>query len=469
MAVAFVGVGSIADAVSPSTSLAVTAPTASVGDLLILHVSYNDFPSSFAPEYPSVPSGWNLIHQWSFENGFGNEYGRIAMFWRIADGTANDSPTVSWSTAPDNGLIGYITAYSGADATSPINASANTFHASSGHTWPQVASAANGFAHLTAASYYNGSGITATGGYTERLDSGPSGSAEGRQFLQTKATTGATTDASTLSGHIRLGYSTITIAPAATGSTVTGSGSPQAETATGSGAGSRVITGSGSPQANAATSSASGERESHGSGALQAAAATSSGVGERIVVGSGAPQAETATSVGSGGATGTVAGSGASQADTATSSGVGSRIITGSGANQADIASGSGAGARVIAGSGSPQANAATSSASGERESHGSGALQAAAATSSGAGFRKITGSGALQASISTSSGAGSRVIAGSGANQAETATIQAYAGSSADTVQKVTVFLDDAPVACVIDDRVGSIAIPDEYSTVEI
>lgn len=82
------------------------------------------------------------------------------------------------------------------------------------------------------------------------------------------------------------------------GATSTGSGTPQANTATASGAGDRIIPGSGSPQAATATVSGAGDRIIVGSTAVQALTASSTGVGERIITGSGAVQANVATGQG---------------------------------------------------------------------------------------------------------------------------------------------------------------------------
>ena len=102
---------------------------------------------------------------------------------------------------------------------------------------------------------------------------------------------------------------------------VTGSGSPQAVTATTTAAGVNKNLGSGSPQADVATSSGAAVQKHIGTGTSQAETATAAGfaVGANFAVGS--PQAQTATASGAGVNTNNVTGS--PQADTATASGSG--------------------------------------------------------------------------------------------------------------------------------------------------
>ena len=248
--------------------------------------------------------------------------------------------------------------------------------------------------------------------------------------------------------------------------TITGTGVAQAETATSSGTGLRLIVGTGSPTADTATSTGEGTSSgtATGSGSPTADTATASGAGLRIITGSGSPQAETATSTGTGEVGGVIQGSGSPQAETATSSGTGLRAITGQGNPAADTATSSGTGLRLITGSGSPQAETATSTGSGTVGDviQGSGSPQAETATASGTGLRLITGSGNPTAETATSSGTGTstseitgsgspqaddatctgvglRIITGSGAVQAETATASGY--DTATTISSCRVY----------------------------
>jgi hypothetical protein len=231
------------------------------------------------------------------------------------------------------------------------------------------------------------------------------------------------------------------------GGGITGSGSPQAETATSSGTGIRTITGDGTPTATTATASGEGTVGNiiTGSGDIQADTSTTSGIGERIVTGSGIPVAatatasgvgtrvitgtstsvaDTATSTGEGGVG--ITGSGSPVADTATVSGVGTRAITGTGATQSTTAIASGAGERAVTGSGTPTADTATVSGTGERTVTGTGATQSTTAIASGAGERAVTGSGSPQATAATVSAVGERVITATAVTQAATATATA-------------------------------------------
>lgn len=145
------------------------------------------------------------------------------------------------------------------------------------------------------------------------------------------------------------------------GSTITGSGSPQAEAATGSGAGLRKVTGSGSVQPDPSTTSS---------------------IGLRLVKGSGSPQSETATVTASG--SGVVSGSGSPQSNTATANGLGLRLVSGSGGPQCGNSTAEGLGLRVVIGSGTPQGDNATSNGLGLRLIIGSGDTTASTSTATG-------------------------------------------------------------------------------------
>jgi hypothetical protein len=191
------------------------------------------------------------------------------------------------------------------------------------------------------------------------------------------------------------------------GGGITGSGSPQAETATSSGTGIRTITGDGTPTATTATASGEGEVSGGitGFGDVQADTATTSGTGEITRVGSGSPQADTATSVGQG--VRVITGGGSPQAETATTEGEGGVGTTGSGSPQAETATASGQGTRIITGDGSPVATTATVIGSGLRVITGTSEAQADTATSTGEGNRTIFGSGSPQANTAFTLGSG--------------------------------------------------------------
>lgn len=122
------------------------------------------------------------------------------------------------------------------------------------------------------------------------------------------------------------------------GTTITGSGSHQAQPATHTGTGERVITGSAAHQASTATHTGTGERVITGAGTHQSVAATHAGTGERVITGTGSHQAQAATHTGTGivvSDPSIIIGSGAHQAQNATHTGLGDRVIAGSGSHQA--------------------------------------------------------------------------------------------------------------------------------------
>ena len=233
---------------------------------------------------------------------------------------------------------------------------------------------------------------------------------------------------------------------------ITGSGTPQASTATSTGSGTvasvitgtaytqasaatttvtglRIITVTGSPQADIATSSSTGSAGSTviGIASTQADTAAASGVGLRVITGNAATQSDAAIIAGTGEVSGTVSGAGSPQAQPATASGTGLRIVTSAASPQAETATSTGTGTvgNAIVGNGTSQADTATTTGSGLRLVSGAGSAIADTATSSGTGIisGSIVATGAPQAEAATAAGSGLRLIAGTATVQAETAT----------------------------------------------
>lgn len=196
---------------------------------------------------------------------------------------------------------------------------------------------------------------------------------------------------------------------------ITGSGTPQATTATASAAGIIGRSGTGTPQAATATTSAAGVIGRSGTGEPQAETATSTGSGSVGLTGSGSPQAETATTTASG--TLTRAGTGSPQAETATTTASGTLTKIGTAVVQSATATATASGVIGRSGTGSPQAGAASVTASGSVVKTGTGSPQAATATASGEGVVSaigvVTGSGSPQAVTATASGEG--IVIGTG------------------------------------------------------
>ncbi len=102
-----------AESTTTSTSLSTNAPSgAQVGDTLILCVAAE------APRQAQTPTGWTLISYRANSNNLIS----ITTFWRVADGTGDDTPTVTFGTAPTVLAKATIVRLSGADPTSPLDA-----------------------------------------------------------------------------------------------------------------------------------------------------------------------------------------------------------------------------------------------------------------------------------------------------------------------------------------------------------
>jgi hypothetical protein len=102
------------------TSIATSAPSGvAVGDLLVLCVSTQHDTAG------TVPSGWTLGANASPSSGAIQS----CVFWRVADGTASDTPTVSLSLSDGYGAI--ILRITGNDTAAPFDVAA-TYSQSSG-------------------------------------------------------------------------------------------------------------------------------------------------------------------------------------------------------------------------------------------------------------------------------------------------------------------------------------------------
>ena len=219
-----------------------------------------------------------------------------------------------------------------------------------------------------------------------------------------------------------------------TTATVTGSGTPAAQSATTSGSGTSESTGSGTPAAQASTITGAGTTETAGTGTLAADSATTSGAGTSESTGSGTPAAQSATTSGSGTVVGTIAGGGTLGADSATTSGAGTSESTGAGTPAAQASTITGAGTSESTGAGTPAAQAATITGAGTASTAGTGTLDGQAATMSGSGVIKSVGTGAIVADVADVTGEGTTsLVFGSGAPAAQAATITG-AGTSAST-----------------------------------
>jgi hypothetical protein len=106
-----------AEASTTTTSLAMNAPSGvQVGETLIACVACEN------AQQAQTPTGWTLIR---YRTQSTASIG-ITTFWRIADGTSDDTPTITFSGTPSSLAKGTILRFSGCHATTPIDASTDS-------------------------------------------------------------------------------------------------------------------------------------------------------------------------------------------------------------------------------------------------------------------------------------------------------------------------------------------------------
>ncbi len=173
--------------------------------------------------------------------------------------------------------------------------------------------------------------------------------------------------------------------------------------------GAATITGSGTPAAQSATTAGTGERTVEASGTPSAQSAAVAGTAERSVVGTGTPAAQSATADGTGVVGAVVTGSGTPAAQSATAAGTGERSVVGTGTPAAQSASTAGTAERSITSSGTPAAQAATVEGTGTAASGitGTGSVIAQSATVEGTAERSITALGTPSAQSASVAGVG--------------------------------------------------------------
>jgi len=112
---------------SDATSLAVSRPAVSAGNLLIAAVATDGDTSASI----TAPSGWTLINRGSY-----NSEVTLGAWYKIATGTEPASYTFSWTGNQQS--YGWIMRFTGHNASSPINTSSATGGSSSTPTSPAV-------------------------------------------------------------------------------------------------------------------------------------------------------------------------------------------------------------------------------------------------------------------------------------------------------------------------------------------
>lgn len=300
-----------------------TAPSGVVsGDLLIFSLR-----TSNGGSVPAI-TGWTLLVQWT--NWFGGY--RSAVYWRIADGSADDTPA-PFVIASVAEWICAILRVDGHDPSTPIDAySANATEDNSGssYTVPDITIANNGslcymwgMTHLGATS---ASSDASADGYTNRAFHGSSSYGASHW---TGAFNAGTDGGASITIGPRSATFVIAIAPSV-GGTLTGSGACTGEVGTCSGTGG-LLGGSGACTSEVGTCNATGQLILTGSGACTGEAATCNGTGG-ILGGAGTCVASAGTCNATGNLSAGLTGSGACTGEVGTCNATGQLILSGNAA-----------------------------------------------------------------------------------------------------------------------------------------
>ena len=188
MAIAFRAAATSLDFGSTRSNSTLTAPGTRVsGDLLIGVV---ELINTTAPAALSTPSGWTLLgsRAWGPSQ---SAYGQMYVYSRTADGTSADNLVTSHATMYSQAEM---VAYSGVHATSPFDiaiqfANGNTTTSGASVNATSATTLTNGATVVTIRHGWDGTAITPTSGWTERVDHA-AGHIQDRLYA-TPASTGA--------------------------------------------------------------------------------------------------------------------------------------------------------------------------------------------------------------------------------------------------------------------------------------
>jgi hypothetical protein len=161
MAVAIASVGTVVS-IDNLNSLVTSAPAGlTTGDLELLFSLRAGTNLAF-----DTPSNWTLL-----ENAADNfNASRMQAWWRIADGSGSDAPTLTRSSASNCDAHASILRITGHDAVTPINAAEST-GASASTTSPPVTSITTTEANCLLITGFGTSGVLITGtpsGWTQK-------------------------------------------------------------------------------------------------------------------------------------------------------------------------------------------------------------------------------------------------------------------------------------------------------------
>ena len=176
--------------VTAAATIVTTAPTGkSVGDLLVMSVNTKGIGSTaIVPTLSANSTGWNTITSASINTGGTNN--NVQKWWyRVSDGSANDTPTVSMTTPTADAILSYILwDITGANNASPIDV-ASSASATTGLTTaiPAITTTAAGDMQIGCWSVTNnGTGqsvfTTPTGFTNAGLNGVATGNANGTQY-----------------------------------------------------------------------------------------------------------------------------------------------------------------------------------------------------------------------------------------------------------------------------------------------
>jgi hypothetical protein len=351
VAIAYSSQGAGVSSETSGTSLSPACPaTVNANNILICHVFWEGTTTA-----PSTPLGWTLLDG---PRVIETTIARHWVFGKLADGT-EDGLAVTFAVAPlvTTQRAARIYSFTGwVSGTITDNVPAASFSHQSHATDPAMPTVTttvagalavalvaqndnNAFASPTGES--GGDWVEAVAEYTAALTPGLS---LGIETCTPTANPGTVSGGAMATTNDPCGVIGFEIRPSVPA--ITGSGTPDVQSATASGSGTSGSTGSGTPDAQSSTAAGSGVSSSTGAGAVAVSAASMSGAGtvsDGGVTGAGALAAQSAAAEGDG-ASASV-GTGTIVAQAATEGGAGVSSSTGTGALTAAIAAVVGLGA----------------------------------------------------------------------------------------------------------------------------
>lgn len=382
---------------------------------------------------PTVTGGVNNQMRRNTGTYDDNQYSRVTI--QATDTNSILGPAVRCQTGAGDG-----SSYNGvADAV--VNNEWAIYEVDAGETATRLAGSTTGYAFPTAGA------ILTTEAEGSTLRFGEDSGGDQQRVTTTDATLSGGIPGVTLAAITTVANSRITAwsGGSISAPTITGSGTPQSQSASAEGVGERIVPGTGSFSSQNSNISGSGSTQAEitGSGTLIDDAAEIVGAGYRALLGLGTPTSQDAQASGSGvrGAVG--AGTPSSLSATVFGSGNAGNIKTGSGVLLASEATFDGAGVITVLGVGAMAPVPSSMAGVGTRVITGTSALQAIDASLDGSGFKAVFGLGSLSVQSATVSGVGDSGFIRTTINQTISITIDdgnsvfniSFNGNSSSTV----------------------------------